>query len=66
MKKSRYVPDDYPMAHPRESGGCALFTFAQSAEMSCPDEKGGRRDGLSCLTEEERTSIPVLHFSRNN
>jgi len=47
MKKSHYVPDDYPMAHPRDSGRCALFTFAQSAELSCPDEAGAEHRGVN-------------------
>jgi hypothetical protein len=33
MKKSHWEPDDHPVAHPRGSPGCALFTFAQSAAM---------------------------------
>jgi hypothetical protein len=41
MKKSHQAPADHPVAHPNDSPGCALFTFAQSAEMSWPDEEGG-------------------------
>jgi len=43
MKKSHYTPAEHPVAHPRDSSGCALFTFAQSAEMSWPDEVRGWR-----------------------
>jgi len=55
MKKSHYAPADHPVAHPRGSAGCALFTIAQSAEISWPDEAG----------EAAQRALILLEFAGN-
>lgn len=47
MKKSHQAPDDYSVLHRRDSGGCALSTFAQSAEMAWRNGAGGHRREMS-------------------